>query len=71
MRVFVAALYPSMFTSRLLHMYKHRKPVLQKEQQGGGDILEGTAQRRPFQFVVIWIGDAQSTYLRTLLVTSW
>ena len=32
--------------------------------QGGTvDILEGTAQRRPFQFVVIWIGDAQSTYL--------
>ena len=30
------------------------------------DILEGTAQRRPFQFVVIWIGDAQSTHLLVL-----
>ena len=34
------------------------------------DILEGTAQRRPFQFVVIWIGDAQSTYLLVLSVCS-
>ena len=39
--------------------------------RGAVDILEGTAQRRPFQFVVIWIGDAQSMYLQTLLVTSW
>ena len=35
------------------------------------DILEGTAQQRRFQFVVTWIGDAQPTYLRTLLLTSW
>ena len=31
------------------------------------DILEGTAQRRPFQFVVKWIGGAQSTYLRVYI----
>ena len=35
--------------------------------QGAVDILEGTAQRRPFQFVVKWIGDAQSTYLRACM----
>ena len=35
--------------------------------RGAVDILEGTAQRRPFQFVVIWIGDAQSTYLRVFM----
>ena len=34
--------------------------------RGAVDILEGTAQRRPFQFVVIWIGDAQSTHLLVL-----
>ena len=28
------------------------------------DNQEGTAQRRLFQFVVRWIGDAQSRYLR-------
>ena len=33
------------------------------QSRGAVDILDGTAQRRPFQFVVIWIGDAQSTYL--------
>ena len=31
------------------------------------DILEGTAQGRPFQFVVKWTGDAQSTYLRACM----
>ena len=35
--------------------------------RGAVDILEGTAQRRPFQFVVIWIEDAQSTYLRVFM----
>ena len=34
--------------------------------RGAVDILEGTAQRRPFQFVVIWIGDARSPYLLML-----
>ena len=33
------------------------------QSRGAVDILDGTAQRRPFQFVVICIGDAQSTYL--------
>ena len=32
--------------------------------RGAVDILEGTAQRRPFQFVVKWIGDTQSTSLQ-------
>ena len=34
-----------------------------EKQRGAVDILEGTAQQRPVQFVVTWIGDAQSTYL--------
>ena len=33
------------------------------QSRGAVDILDGTAQRRPLQFVVICIGDAQSTYL--------
>ena len=41
------------------------------DSRGAVDILEGTAQRRRFQFVVTWIGDARSTYLWTLLLTSW
>ena len=35
-----------------------------QKSRGAEDVLEGTAQRRPFQFVVIWIGDAQPTYLQ-------